>query len=120
MRPARARQRSAAAGVRLLDELRESALEVLEIEVKVDDLVDGDRLRSRDSLNLPLRNFRLDSLDGTACNREHDDECHLALCASDLQVEALLLVAQDLHIAAFETASANRAVVEPRSVADEL
>src|SRR4029077_4498382 len=35
----------AAAGIRLLDELFERALEVLQVEVKVEDLVDGDRLR---------------------------------------------------------------------------
>src|ERR1700674_5527083 len=112
--------RSAAAGVRLLDELCERALEVLEIKVEVDDLVNADRLRSHDRLDLSLGNLRLDFLNGSPGDSEHDDECHLALRARDLKVEALLLVAQDLHIAAFETASADRAVVEPRSVADEL
>src|SRR5260370_41278217 len=57
-------RRSAAAVVRLVDELCERALEVLEIHVKVEDLVDRDRL----ARNHPLRRLTrlLDRLDGSA------------------------------------------------------
>src|SRR5260370_33696578 len=111
-------RRSAAAVVRLVDELRERALEVLEIHVKVEDLVDRDRLGGNDRLR--RGNRLLDLLDGAARDRQHDDEGHLALGARDLQVESLLFVAEDLDVAAFEAASADRAVVEAGSVADEL
>src|ERR1700682_225992 len=112
--------RLAAAWVRLLDELEERALEALEIKVKVEDLVDGDRLCHRDRLDLTLGDHLLDLFDGAARNCEHDDERHLALGARDLQVESLLLMAEDLDLATFQAASANRAVVKPGSVADEL
>ena len=111
-------RRSAAAVVRLVDELCERALEVLEIHVKVEDLVDCDRLGGNDRLR--RGNRLLDLLDGAARDRQHDDEGHLALGARDLQVESLLFVAEDLDVAAFEAASADRAVVEAGSVADEL
>src|SRR5216683_4421472 len=112
--------RLAAASVRLLDQLQESALEALEIKVKVEDLIDGDRFCRHDRLDLALGDHLLDLLGGTAGDREHDDERHLALGARDLQVEALLLMAEDLDFAPFEAASADWAVVEPGSVADEL
>src|SRR5260221_10955351 len=111
-------RRSAAAVVRLVDELCERALEVLQIHVKVEDLVDRDRL-GRDH-RLRLGNGLLDLLDRAARDRQHDDERHLALRARHLQVESLLFVAEDLDVAAFEAASADRAVVEAGSVADEL
>src|SRR5258707_563639 len=111
-------RRSAAAVVRLVDELCERALEVLEIHVKVEDLVDCDRLGGHDRLR--RGNRLLDLLDSAARDRQHDDEGHLALGARDLQVESLLFVAEDLDVAAFEAASADRAVVEAGAVADEL
>src|SRR6202171_6053463 len=112
--------RLAAAGVRLLDELFESALEVLQVQVEVDDLVDGDGLRRSHGFAHRLRDRLLDFLDRSTRNCEHDDEGHLALRARDLEVEALLFVTEDLDIAAFEAAPADRAVVETRTVADEL
>src|ERR1700674_265350 len=112
--------RLAAAGVRLLDELSESALEVLQVQVEVDDLIDGDGLRRSHGFTHRLRDGLLDFLNRPARDREHDDEGHLALRARDLEVETLLFVAEDLDIAAFEAAAADRAVVEPRTVADEL
>src|SRR6202521_1860877 len=110
--------RSAAAVGRLVEELCERALECLEVEVKVEDLVDRDRLGGHDRLR--LGNRLLDLLDGAPRDRQHDDERHLALRARDLQVESLLFVAEDLDVAAFEATSADRAVVEAGSVADEL
>src|ERR1700682_4710233 len=112
--------RLAAAGVRLLDELFESALEVLQVEVEVDDLIHCDGLRRSRRVARRFRDRLLDLLDRPAGDREHDDEGHLALRARDLEVEALLFVAEDLDVATFEAASADRAVVEPRAVADEL
>jgi uncharacterized protein with PIN domain len=112
--------RSAAAVVRLVEELCERALECLEIEVKVEDLVDRDRLGREGWLQLRLGNDLLDLLDGASSDRQHHDERHLALGARDLQVEPLFLVAEDLYVAAFQAPSADRAVVEPSSVADEL
>src|ERR1700694_4334870 len=112
--------RLAAAAVRVVGELGERALEVLEEEVKVDDLVDGDRLSRRDGLEIALGDHLLDFLDCAAGDREHHDEGHRALGARDLQVESLLLMTEDLDIAALEASSANRAVVEPGSIADEL
>jgi|SRR5450631_1903600 len=117
---ARRSERSAAAVVRLVDELCQSALEVLEIKVKVDDLVDGDRLRRHDRLQLRLGNGFVDFVDCATRDGQYDDERDLALRARDLQVETLLFVAEDLDVAAFEAASADRAVVKPGSVADEL
>jgi uncharacterized protein len=104
--------------VRLVEELCERALEGLQIKVKVEDLVDRDRLGGDHRLG--LGNRLLDLFDGAARDREHDDERHLALGARDLQVKSLLFVAEDLDVAAFEAASADRAVVEAGSVADEL
>src|SRR5580704_9499234 len=109
---------SAAAVVRLVEELCERALERLEVKVKVEDLVDRDRLRGHHRLR--FRNRRLDLFDCGPRDRQHDDERHLTLRARDLQVEPLLFVAEDLYVAAFEAASADRAVVEAGSVADEL
>src|SRR5579859_6156172 len=112
--------RSAADVVRLVDQLREGSLEALEEEVEVDDLVHADRLGCDHGLSRRLRNAGLDLLDRAAGDGEHDDECHLALRACDLEVKALFGVAEDLHIAALEVAPAHRAVVEPSPVADEL
>src|SRR5450759_1049848 len=92
---ARRSERSAAAVVRLVDELCKSALEVLEIKVKVDDLVDGDRLRRHDRLQLRLGTGFVDFLDRATRDGQHDDERDLALRARDLQVETLLFVADD-------------------------
>jgi uncharacterized protein len=105
--------------VGLLEELRQGALEALEHEMKVDDLVDADRLASLHRLRRAVRLDAVD-IDCAACYREHHDEGHLALCACDLKVEPLLLVAEDLDTATLEAAPAHRAVVEPRTVADEL
>ena len=112
--------RSAAAVVGLLDEFCEGALEALEHEVKVEDLVHADRLSGRERFRCGLGLDALDLLDTTARDREHDDERHLALRASDLEVKALLLMTEDLHIAALEAAPAHRAVVKAGPVADEL
>src|SRR5712692_10396376 len=112
--------RSAAAVVRLLDQLSQRALEVLQVEVQVADLVDADRLRRRDGLADRLRCRVLDLLHRAPSDREDHDESHLALRARDLQVKALVLMAENVHIAALQAAPANRAVVEPGPVADEL
>ena len=88
--------------------------------MKVEYLVDRDRLGREDRLQLRLGNDLLDLLDGAPGDGQHDDERHLALGARDLQVEPLFFVAQDLYVAAFQAPSADRAVVEPSSVADEL
>src|SRR5919109_2768714 len=121
MRPARARP-LAAAVVRQLDELFERALEALEIEVQVEDLVDADRLRFHDRGfgRSVLMRHRLDLVHRAARDREHDDERHLALRARDLQMESLILVAENLDVAAFQAAPADRTVVIAGSVADEL
>jgi hypothetical protein len=110
----------AAAGIRLLDQLCKRALEALEIEMKVEDLVDADGLDLQRRGACRFRRSVLDFLHRAARNREHDDERHLALRAGDLEPKTLVLVAQDLHIAAFQAAPADRAVVKPRTVADEL
>src|SRR5258708_2962706 len=112
--------RLAAASVRLLDQLQESALEALEIKVKVEDLIDGDRFCRHDRLDLALGDHLLDLLGPPPSHPHHDHTPHLPLAARDLQVEALLLMAEDLDFAPFEAASADWAVVEPGSVADEL
>src|ERR1700694_188729 len=112
--------RSAAAVIGLLDELREGALEVLEHDVKVEDLVHADWLSNRHGFCHGVGLDALDLLDGAARDREHDDERHLALGTRDLQVEALLLVTEDLDIASLEAAPAYRAVVKPCPIADEL
>src|SRR5207253_9007994 len=88
--------------------------------MKVEDLVDRDRLR--------LHHYRLlDELSRTnrllhraARDSEHDDKRHLALRARHLEVKSLLLVAEDLDITALDAAPADRAVVEPRPIANEL
>src|SRR5258708_578943 len=110
--------RLAPAVVRLVEELCERALEGLQIKVKVEDLVDGDRLCGDHGLR--VGNRLCDLLDCATRDRQHDDEGHLALRARDLKVKPLLFVAEDLDVAAFEAASADRAVVEAGSVADEL
>ncbi len=84
------------------------------------DLVDADRLSSRHRLRRGLRLNALDFVHAGAGYGQHDDERHLALRAFDLKVKTLLLVAEDLHIATLKAAPAHRAVVKPRSVADEL
>src|SRR6266699_310083 len=63
---------------------------------------------------------RLDLVNSATGNREHNDERHLALGACDLEIEALVLMAENLDVAAFKAAPAHRAVVEPSPVADEL
>src|SRR5258708_36534292 len=114
----RLRPRSAAAVVRLVEELCDRALESLQIEVKVEDLVDGDRLGGDHRLRFGNRLF--DPFDRATRDPQHDDEGHLALPARDLQVKPLLFVAEDLDVAPFEAASTYRAVVEAGPVADEL
>src|SRR4029077_18492737 len=112
--------RSAATVVGLLDQLSQRALEALQVDVQVDDLVDADRLRRRDALAHRLRDRVLDFLHRAPRDREHDDERHLALRARDLQVETLVLMAENVNVAALQAAPAYRAVVEPSPVADEL
>jgi hypothetical protein len=86
--------------VRVLDQVGEGALVVLEVKVEVEDLVDGDRLDLGDLDDLRLsRELRI--FHGGARDREHDDESHLALSARDLQVETLVLVAENLNVATF-------------------
>jgi uncharacterized protein len=104
----------------LLDELCEGALEALEHEVKVEDLVHAYRLSRCDRFRHGLGLDALNLFDGAARDSKHDDERHLALRASDLKMKALLLVTEDLYIAALEAAPANRTVVKPSPVADEL
>src|SRR6266567_8144876 len=110
---------SAAAVVRLVDELCERALEALQEEVQVDDLVDADRLDGDHRLRERLDDG-LDILHRATLDREHDHERHLALRASHLEVKSLVLVAEDLHLAALQAAPADRAVVEPCAVANEV
>src|SRR5438309_11820524 len=86
----------------------------------VEDLIHADRLGLRLDRTRPHGSHRLDLLDRAACDREHDDERHLALGAGDLKVEPFILMTEDLDVAALEAASAHRAVVEPSPVADEL
>src|SRR5947209_7123837 len=104
--------RSAAAVVGLLDQLLERALEVLEVQVEVEDLVGADRFRGH-GLEGGGRSDGFDLLHRASGDREHDDERDLALGARDLEVEPLLLMAQDLDVAALEAPPAYRAVVEP-------
>src|SRR6266550_60362 len=114
------REELTAAVVWLVDQLFERALEVLQVEVKVDDLVDADRLRHGHRLLHGLNRGVLDLFHRAARDRKHDDEGDLALRARYLEVKPLVLMAEDLHVAALEAASADRAVVEPGAVADEL
>src|SRR5262245_41356587 len=109
---------SAAGVVVLVYELFERALKALQVEVQVEDLVDADRLGRGDRLRDGFD--ALDLLHCGARDRQHHDEGDLALRTRDLEVEALVLVAQDLNVAAFEAASADRAVVKAGAVADEL
>src|SRR5204862_2693078 len=62
----------------------------------------------------------LDLFHGASRNGEHDDEGDLALRARHLEVKPLVLMAEDLHVAALQAAPTDRAVVKPRAVADEL
>src|SRR5947207_573043 len=114
------REELTAAVVWLVDQLFERALEVLQVEVKVDDLVDADRLghghRFLDALNRGV----LDLFHRASRDRKHDDEGDLALRARHLEVKPLVLMAEYLHVAALQAASADRAVVKPGAVADEL
>src|SRR5712692_4610958 len=112
--------RSAPAMVGLVDELRKRALEVLQIEMQIEDLVHADRLACRRQLFFGQCLDSLDLFHGTARDRNHDNESHLALCARDLDVEALLLVTEDMDVTAFQAAPAHRAVIEAGPVADEL
>src|SRR2546430_5195900 len=109
----------AAAVVRLVDELGERALEALQEKVQVDDLVDADWLGGGRCRGERLDNC-LDLFHGATLDREHDDERHLALRARHLEVKSLVLVAQDLYGTALQAAPADRAVVEPRAVANEV
>src|SRR5258708_2373791 len=111
--------RSAARAVRLVDQLCERALEALEHQVKVEDLVDRDRLGLRHRLLDELRRAKR-LLHRAAGDREHDDERHLALRACDLEMKSLVLVAEDLDVAALQAALADRTVVEAGPVANEL
>src|SRR5262249_39185202 len=90
----------------------------LQIQVDVQDLVHADRFRLRHRFY--RLGFALDLIDGRPCNRKHDDERHLALRARDLKVEALLLVAENLDVAALQAATTHRAVVKASPVANEL
>src|SRR5712692_121940 len=117
--PLRAAAGSAPAVVRLVDELLQRALEAFQIEVQVEDLIDADRFAGRCRLNAGGSLHALDLLDRSACDRQHDDERHLALGAGDLQVEPLLLMAEDLDLTALQAAPAHRTVVEPGPIADE-
>src|SRR5438105_14811796 len=114
------REELTAAVVGLVDELFESALKILEIEVKVEDLVDADRLRRGHGFLEGFSRRGLDLFDRPSSDRQHDDEGDLALGARHLEVKPFVLMAEDLHIAALQTASADRAVVKPGTVADEL
>src|SRR2546421_1479476 len=112
---------SAAAGwIRLVDQLRERALEALEIKVKVEDLVDADGLRGRHRLLGRFGRRIFDFLHRAARDCEHDDESHLALRTRHLEAKTLVLVAQYLDVAALQAAPADRAVVKARPIADEL
>src|SRR6266851_2008396 len=112
--------RSAPAVVGLVDELRKRALEVLQIEMQIEDLVHADRLACRRQFFFGQCLDSLDLFHGAACDCNHNNESHLALCARDLDVEALLLVTEDLDVTAFQAASAHGTVVEAGPVADEL
>src|SRR5712691_3928438 len=103
-----------------MDEFGEGALEALQVEMQVEDLVHADRLRGRDGLLDRPRDRALDLVDRAAGDREHDDEGDLALSARHLEVKALVLMAQDLDVAPFQAASADGAVVKPRAVANEI
>src|SRR4029077_19989811 len=114
------REGLAAAVVGLLDELRQGALEALEHQMQIDDLVHAYGLSRGDRLRRDPRLDALDLVGGAPGNREDDDESHLALGTRDLEVEAFLLMTEDLDVAALEAAPAHRAVVEASPVADEL
>src|SRR5712692_11934197 len=124
---ARRRARSClTAVVGLVQEVLQRALEGLQVQMHVQDLVHRYRVGLADR-GLTARRSRLGrGLDRLhlvhrpARDRQHDDERHLALGARDLQVKALVLVAEDLDVAAFKAAAADRAVVEASPVADEL
>src|SRR5438552_12761050 len=119
----RARLIAGAAGagwIRLVDQLRERALEALELRVTVEDLVDADGLRGRHRLLGRFGRRIFDFLHRAARDCEHDDESHLALCTRHLEAKTLVLVAQYLDVAALQAAPADRAVVKARPIADEL
>src|SRR5712691_12112253 len=102
-----------------MDEFGEGALEALQVEMQVEDLVDADRLRGRHGLLGRRLDHALDLVDRAAGDREHDDEGDLALSARHLKVKALVLMAQDLDVAPFQATSAVVAVVKRRAVANE-
>src|SRR5438093_11609665 len=114
------REELTAAVVWLVDQLFERALEVLQVEVKVDDLVDADRLRHGHRFLDGLNRGVLDLFHGASRNGEHDDEGDLALRARHLEVKPLVLMAEDLHVPALQAAPTDRPVVKPGAVADEL
>src|SRR5438445_35110 len=111
---------SAPAVLGLVDELLQRALEVLQVQVQVEDLVDADRLTRRRRLHRVGRLDGLDLFDSAARDREHDNEGHLALRARDLELETLLLMAENLDVTALEAAPANGTVVKTSPIADEL
>src|SRR5438270_1411503 len=112
----------------MVQQVLQRALEGLQVQMHVQDLVHRDRVglphggarRARRTRRLGRRVDRLDLVDGSSRDRQDDDERHLALGARDLKVKALVLVAEDLDVAALQAAPADRAVVEASPVADEL
>src|SRR5260370_16776951 len=88
--------------------------------MQVEDLVHADRLACRRQFFFGRCLDGLDLFHCAARDRNHDYESHLALRARDLDVEALLLVTEDLDVTAFQAASAHGTVVEAGPVADEL
>src|SRR5207245_9193582 len=114
------REELTAGVVWLVEQRLYRAREGLQVEVKVDDLVDADRLRHGHRFLDGLNRGVLDLFHGASRNGEHDDEGDLALRARHLEVKPLVLMAEDLHVAALQAASTDRAVVKPGAVADEL
>src|SRR5438445_12060825 len=113
------REELTAAVVWLVDQLFERALEGLQVEVKVDDLVDADRLRYGHRFLDGLNRGVLDLFLGASRNGEYYDEGDLALRARHLEVKPLVFIADDLHDAALQAESTDRALVHTGYVADE-
>src|SRR5438445_12708457 len=112
------REELTAAVVWLVDQLFERALEGLQVEVKVDDLVDADRLRHGHRFLDGLNRGVLDLFYGASRNGEHDDEGDLALRARHLEVKPRVIIAVDMHVGGPKAALTERDAVNPIAVTD--
>src|SRR5712692_3608811 len=108
-----------AAGIGLLQELDQRALEVLEQQVDVEDLIGIDRSRPGRHLRR-LQRLLFDRLRHRALDGEDDDEGDVAGGAGHLDRVPLLDVREHPDLAALQAPATDRAVVVAGAIADEL